>query len=191
MKINHLTIIFALGILGILIFAKHSDAYCYDNDVFAKTGKITYLHQQSIYGIDCFTGRFEPPRHLSKTEENYWSFETFRLLFLMTIVWLVLDIILLLRKKQRLAVFVALLAFINCVICAIYFDGFHNYYATAAGQFHWVGVSSFTFHVEYYWLLSGLLFWVIIGTFVLLQIINVLNGIKNSSKKNTHQLLDN
>lgn len=190
MKINLLTIVFALGILGILVFAKHADGYCYDNDAFAKTGKITYLHQQSIYGIDCFTGRFEPPRYLSKTHEYYWSFDTFRMLFLSTIVWLILDIILLLRKKQGWALVVALLAFVNCAGCAIYFDGFHNYYAEAASKFHWTGVSGITFNVQYYWLLSTLLLWVIFGTFVLLHIIQVIKARKNTGTNKAHQLLD-
>lgn len=191
MKLNILTIFFALGILSILIFGKQADAYCYDNDVFAKTGKTNYLHQQSIYGIDCFTGRFEPPSHLSKTNEDYWSFDTFRILYLLTIVCLVLDILLLSRKKMGWAIVVALLAFVNCAVCAIYFDGFHNYYATAAERFHWSGVHSFTFDVRYYWLLSNLLFWVIFVTFILMQIAPFFKKMVDGKAKKGSHLLDN
>lgn len=190
MKLNVLIVALALGILGILIFGKQADAYCYDSYLAAKTGKISYLHYQKINGIDCFTGRFEPPRHLAKTESDYWNFDMFRLLFLGTILWLVLNVFLFYKKKQGWAAIVALLAFVNCVVCAIYFDGFHNYYASAADSFHQKGIASLTFNIEYYWLLSNLLFWVLFGVFLLLQILQfVLKRIDSKVKKDS-TLLD-
>lgn len=191
MKLNLITIIFCFGILSILIFGKHAFGYCYDNEAVAASGKISYLHTQSIYGIDCFTGRFEPPLHLSKSNGYYWSFETFRAFFLLTIVWLVMDLYFLYRRKYSGAFVMAILAFISCIVCAIYFDGFHNYYAGGMERFHWSGVNSITRSVEYYWLLSNPLFWVLFMGTLALHLVPQFKKFSEKKSMKRDNLLDN
>jgi magnesium-transporting ATPase (P-type) len=187
MKVKVLTYLTVFAILSILVLSKHAYAYCYDNQQPHVNGQKILLHEQSIYGVDCFTGRFDESKS-SKNEYNF-DFNTFRFYFLLTIFCLILDVLLLYMNKKILSALMNVVAFLSCIFCALYFDKFHNYYTNRFEEFHSKGVSSITFDVEYYWLLSNPLIWVIFFLSVVLHVLPIISG--KLQRSNNNQLLDN
>lgn len=156
------------------------------------------MKEQFINGIDCFTGKFVPPKilpanypELSGSKYGWFNFDRFRMLYLTLFGLVVLNILFLLWKKNIVAAFIAILAFFMAIICLIYFDGYHNYYFESAAQSMRQKYHGATIDINFHWL-SNPLFWLIfVATLAMNWIAVFKNLVKKRNLRSGAHLLDN
>lgn len=185
----------ALTIIISLLYCRLANSYCYP----APSPK-NIMYEQNVNGIDCITGRFNPPTVLpvnykGLADEKYgmFDFNTFRKLYWCLLGLISLNIILLFWKRKLLAAITFTLAFIMAMICLIYFDGYHNYYFESAAEAMREKYNSVTIDINFHWL-NNPFFWLIFVITLAINWIPVLRNIfKNLKRKRRSaiSILDN
>lgn len=192
--LKKLSLIFAALLLLILVIGKVADSSCYTGYP-GGNAKITYLHQQIIYGFDCFTGKFDPPVKIAypaDEQSNYgFDFDRFRFMYMGLIGLLIFHVSFLFLNKKIPATLFATLAFLAGIVCAIYLDAYHNYY-WEAGDVRFPDTSK-TFDINLGWL-QHIGFWLLFTIILFLQwapLITYFSDKRNNRRRSEEQLLDN
>jgi len=187
MKIRkYLPVILALTILASLVLCKLAESSCYAHSAPGKT-----LNRQTIYAIDCFTGRFNPPVILNPEKSDYFAdkyglfnFDRFRYMYLGLVGAVLITTICMLFRKRWLSVFFSTISFLTAIVALIYFDGYHNYYFDSAAEKFEQGV---TMDIDFNWL-SNVLFWLLMATLLFYNWISIF---QSRRKIPNNMLLDN
>ena len=182
-------VLLTLIVIALPITGKLAEASCYNE---TPTGK-NILNEQTIDGVDCFTGKFNTLKPIRAVEERIletsFDFDTFRFIFLTMILFVGLSVIAILFKKKIVAAILASLGFFTGIAAVLYFDSFHNYYPESVHD--GLQTTSFTFDVQF-GRLNHPVFWLLFVLLLAFHWIPLFYKLIMKSKRNSKQeLIDN